>query len=108
MEIVDGCQLLEQLQHNVLYTLHVPWLKEQQQPNAHFGGQLAFLMEHHVLQRQHAPLTQLRSVAEMQELMEHASSLPQLEQPLQELADYNYALMQLQQQLQVYQLILDA
>ena len=57
--------------------------------------------------RLHAHHTPLKSVVEMQELMEHASTLLPLVQPLQELADYNYVQMQLQQQQQVFQLTQD-
>ena len=107
MEIVDGYQLLELQLLNVLYILHVLLHKELQQHNVYFGDQLVFLLELHALQRQLVHHIQLKSDVEMQELMEHASTLPQLEQPLQELADYNYVQMQLQQQQQAFQLTLD-
>ena len=107
MEIVDGYQLLELPLLNVLYILHVLLHKELQQHNVYCGDQLAFLMELHVSLRQLVHHIPLKSVVEMQELTEHASTLPPLVQPLQELADYNYVQMQLQQQQQAFQLTQD-
>ena len=107
MEIADGYQLLELPLLNVLYTLHVLLLQEPQQHNAYFGDQLVFQMELLALPRQHAHHTLLKSLVEMQELMEHAFMLPQQAQPLLELADYNYVQMLLLQQRQVFQLTLD-
>ena len=108
MEIVDGYQPLELPLLNVLYTHHAPLPKELQLHNAYFGDQLVFQMEHHASQRPHAHLTLHKSDAPMQELMEHASMLPQLVQPPQELADYNYVPMQQLQQHQVSQPTQDA
>ena len=82
MEIVDGYQLLELLLLNVLYILHVLLQQVPQQHNVYFGDQLAFQMELLALQRQHAHHTPLKLVVVMQELMEHASMLLQLVQPL--------------------------
>ena len=64
-------------------------------------------MELHASLRLHAHHTPLKSDVEMQELMELASTLLPLVQPLQELADYNYVQMQLQQQQQAFQLTQD-
>ena len=107
MEIADGYQPLELQLLNALYILHVLLHQEPQQPNVYFGDQLAFQMELHASQRQHAHHTPLKLAAVMQELMEHASMLLQLAQPLQELADYNYVQMLLLQQPQVFQLTQD-
>ena len=82
MEIVDGYQLLELPLLNVLYIPHVAWPKELQQHNVYFGDQLVFQMELLALPRQHAHHTLLKSLVEMQELMEHAFMLPQQAQPL--------------------------
>ena len=106
MEIVDGYQPLELLLLNVLYIHHVLLHKELQQHNANFGDQLAFQLELHASLRLHVLHTPLKSVVEMQELMEHASMLSQLVL-LQEIADYNYAQMLPLQQQQVSQLTLD-
>ncbi len=100
MEIADGCQLLEVLL-NVLYIPHALLLKERLQHNAHFGDPLAYLMELPASLRQPVLLIPLKSVVEMQELMEHASMLSQLVLQLQELADYKYAQMLPLQQLKV-------
>ena len=107
MEIADGYLLLELLRLNALYILHVLLLKELQQRNVYFGDQHAFQMEHLALLRPHAHHTILKLVAQMQELMEHASMWLQLVQQQQELADYNYVQMLLLQQLQVSQFIQD-
>ena len=107
MEIADGCQLLEVLLLNVLYIPHALLLKELQHHNAYFGDQIAFLMEHHAYRRQLVLHILLKSVVEIQELMEHASMLPQLVLQVQELADYKYAQMLPLQQLQVSQLTPD-
>ena len=108
MEIVDGYQPLELPLLNVLYTHHAPLPKELQQHNVYFGDQLVFQTEHHALPRPHAHHIQLKSDALMQELMEHASMLPQQAQPQQELADYNYVPMPQPPQQQVSQLTPDA
>ena len=107
MEIADGYQLLELLLLNALYILHALLRKEQQRHNVYFGDQLVFQMELLASQSQHAHHTILKLVVVTQELMEHASMLPQLVQSLQELADYNYVQMPQLQQPQVYQLMLD-
>ena len=82
MEIVDGYQPLELLLLNALYIQHALLQQEPQQHNVYSGDQLAFQMELLASQRQHAHHTPLKLVVVMQELMEHASMLHQLVQPL--------------------------
>ena len=96
MEIADGYQLLEQLLLPVLYIQIVLLLQELQLHNAQLGDQLAFQMEPHVFQDQHAHHTQHKLDVEMLVQMVLASGLPQLELQPQEHADSNYVQMQLQ------------
>ena len=95
METADGYQLLEQLLLLVLSTQIALLLMEQQQPNVKLGDLLVYQMVLHASLDPLAHQKQPKLLAVMQELMVHASGLPQQEHQQQELADFNYALMPL-------------